>query len=91
MAKMTTVKNRPMMLGASPKGLAQCTTFVMPCEQEVGGRGEGLPMRLADVSGNKQVGAGSQTIAFLKEFVEEDDDEGADDELNDLGEGKCQH
>ena len=40
-------------------------------------------MRLAGVGGNKQVDAGSQTIAFLKEFVEEDDDEGDDDELND--------
>jgi len=47
------------------------------------GRGEGLPMRFADVGGNKQADAGSKTIAFLKEFVEEDDNEGGDDELND--------
>ena len=43
--------------------------------------GEGLPDDiLTDVSGNKQVDAGSKTVAFLKEFIEE---EGGDDELND--------
>ena len=38
-------------------------------------------MRLADVGGNKQVDAGSKIVAFLKEFVEENDDEDGDDEL----------
>ena len=49
-----------------------------------GGRGEGLPDdRLADVGGDEQVDAGSETVALLKKFVEKDDDEGGDDELND--------
>ena len=46
-----------------------------------GGGGEGLPDdRLADVGGNKQIDAGSKTVALLEELVEEDDDEGSNDE-----------
>jgi hypothetical protein len=49
-----------------------------------GGGGEGLPDDgLADVGGDKQVDAGSETVALLEELVEEDDDEGGDDELDD--------
>ena len=47
------------------------------------GRGGGLlDNRLTDVGGNKQVDARSKTIAFLKEFIKEED-EGGEDELND--------
>jgi hypothetical protein len=49
-----------------------------------GGRGKGLPDDgLADVGGGEQVDAGSETVTFLKEFDEEDDDEGSDGELDD--------
>jgi len=84
-----------------PEGLAQCTAFVMPREQEMeqrndgtfelgpttnvdGGRREGLPDdRLADVGGDEQVDARAEAVALLKKFVEKDDNEGGDDELND--------
>lgn len=39
--------------------------------------------RLADVGGDEQVGARSETVAFLKEFIKENDDQGGDDELHD--------
>ena len=43
-----------------------------------GGGGKGLPDDgLADVGGDEQVDAGSETVTFLKEFDEED--EGSDD------------
>ena len=49
-----------------------------------GSRGKGFPDdRFANVGGYEQVDAGSETVAFLEEFVEEDDDEGGDDELDD--------
>jgi len=45
-----------------------------------GGGGEGLPEdKLADVVGDEHIAAGSETVAFLNELVEEDDDEGGDD------------
>ena len=49
-----------------------------------GGRGKSLPDDgLADVGGDEQGDTGSEAVAFLKEFVEKDDDGGSDDELDD--------
>jgi len=40
---------------------------------------------LADVGGNEQVDAWTEAVSFLEEFVEEDNDKGSDNELNDEG------
>lgn len=49
-----------------------------------GSGGEGLPDNtFTDVGGDKQVNTTSKSIAFLEEFVKEDDDKGRDNELND--------
>ena len=51
----------------------------------VDGRGgEGLPDDgFADVGGDEEGDAGTEAVPLLEEFVEEDDDEGGDDELED--------
>ena len=51
----------------------------------VDGRGrEGLPDDgLADVRGNEEGDAGPEAVALLEELIEEDDDEGGRDELDD--------
>lgn len=49
-----------------------------------GCRGEGLPDDgLANVGRNKERDTGAETVALLEELIEEDDDEGSGDELDD--------
>ena len=49
-----------------------------------GGRGECLPYnRLTDVGRDEERDTGSEPVALLEELIEEDDDEGGRDELND--------
>jgi len=49
-----------------------------------GGGGKGLPDdRLANVGGDEERDAGSQTVALLKQFVEQEDDETRDEQLDD--------
>jgi hypothetical protein len=45
-------------------------------------RGEGFPHdRFANIGRDEEVDSGTESVTFLKEFVEEDDDQGGDDEL----------
>lgn len=47
-------------------------------------RRESLPHnRFANVGCNEQVDSTSESVTFLEEFVEEDDDQGGNDELED--------
>jgi len=65
----------------------QCNDGMFELESKAnvdGGWGKGLSNdRLADVGGDEHIGGGSETVVFLKEFVEENDDEGSDDKLDD--------
>lgn len=48
------------------------------------GGGEGLPdNRLADVGGNEEGDATSKTVTLLEQFVEKNDNETSDDQLDD--------
>ena len=46
--------------------------------------GEGFPNDgFADVGGDEEGDAASQTVSFLEEFVKKDDDQAGDNQLND--------
>ena len=63
---------------------SDCTFKLGSTANVDGGRGKSLPDDgLADVGGDEQGDTGSEAVAFLKEFVEKDDDGGSNDELDD--------
>jgi len=48
------------------------------------GGGEGLPNDgFANIGGDEEVDAGAETVTLLEELVEENDDKGGDDKLDD--------